>query len=253
MLAPMACMGMVMRNVTASRAGGNEKRTRLRSRRWKSGIVLLLALSFGLTAYWQWMNGPAPDHSRKRKPMLAAAMHGLAQASAEPGAERTDVEAGVHLVANRGGAVPRGFVRGASGKLLPRFVSLARAGAEVRLGPSERYPVAWVMRLAGVPLEVMAETGAWWRVRDHEGEEGWLPASMLSERRSALVAPWNRGGDIALRREPAVDAPLRAVVKGGALVQVLSCNGAWCEVRVADMRGWISQRQLWGVYAGERF
>ena len=148
--------------------------------------------------------------------------------------------------------IPAGFMRAPSGHLLPRFVSLARANTEVRTGPGDTYPVAWIIRLAGMPLEVMAEAGDYWRVRDAEGAEGWIHRAALSDARTALVAPWNPEGRQPLRSQPDDAAPLRAWVAGGVLARIISCDGTWCAIAVSGAQGWLRQQQLWGVYANER-
>ena len=193
-----------------------------------AGMLLLTTL----IAYWLWQ----PEKKGAEKTNMA----GMALSS-------TATE-------NRYGAqvVPAGFMRAPSGHLLPRFVSLAKASTEVRTGPGETYPVAWIIRLPGMPLEVMAEAGDYWRVRDAEGAEGWIHRAALSDARTVLVAPWNPEGRHPLRSRPDDAAPLRAWLAGGVLARIETCDGRWCLVTVSGAQGWVRQNQLWGVYAGER-
>jgi len=151
--------------------------------------------------------------------------------------------------------VPAGFMRGPSGALLPRFASLAHTPVQVRMGPGASYPVAWVVRGGRMPVEVVAESGNWLRIRDHAGEEGWVARHDLSEERLALIAPWRRDVRLALHTRPAADAPLAAWLMPGVTARVIRCDGRWCRIRVpqANISGWVGQEQLWGVYAGERF
>ena len=148
---------------------------------------------------------------------------------------------------------PPGFMRAPSGQLLPRFVSLAQPGVRMRSGPGPSYPAMHRLALPHQPLEVVAEAGAFWRVRDAAGREGWLPANALSTQRTAVVAPWNHGrGRFALRAAPAEDAPLRAWLQGGVILHLRRCDGHWCEATVSGFTGWVRQDLLWGVYARER-
>ncbi len=151
--------------------------------------------------------------------------------------------------------IPAGFIRAPSGALLPRFASLARPEVAVRTGPGEIYPVAWVVRGGRMPVEIVAESGDWLRIRDHEGEEGWVSRADVSPQRLAMLAPWRRDKRLALRREPAADAPLAAWVMPGLVVRIAQCTGHWCRILVpqAKVEGWIGQEQLWGVYANEAF
>ena len=158
-----------------------------------------------------------------------------------------------HIAA--GMLVPAGFTRAPGGGLLPRFAALARADVVVRMGPGENYPVAWVVRGGHVPVEVVAESGDWLRIRDHEGEEGWISRSTIGHQRLAMLAPWRKNARLALRGKPARSAPLTAWITPGVIVRVTLCNGRWCRIQVpkANTRGWVGQEQLWGVYAGEVF
>ena len=77
-----------------------------------------------------------------------------------------------------------------SGQPVPRFVSLKSDRVNVRRGPGPEHGIDWVFRRAGLPVEVIAESEVWRRVRDSEGSTGWVLASLLSSRRTALVEPW---------------------------------------------------------------
>jgi len=147
---------------------------------------------------------------------------------------------------------PAGFLKTRSGAVLPRFASIARENVVVRGGPALQYPARWVFRRAGLPVEIVAERGDWRRIRDFEGEEGWVRREDLSARRQVMIAPWNRKITHALRARPDDGAPALALVKGGVVASVLGCDGSWCRLRVANMQGWMRQPQLWGVYADER-
>ncbi len=80
---------------------------------------------------------------------------------------------------------------GPSGLPIPRFVSLKAEKVNVRRGPSSDHPVAWVFQRKGLPVEIVAEFENWRRVRDAEGEEGWILQNMLSP---ASAPPWWRRG-----------------------------------------------------------
>lgn len=162
-------------------------------------------------------------------------------------------------IAFAGGAGAQGPTsgRGESGLPLPRFVSLKADRVNLRSGPGTDYPTAWVYRRAGLPLEVVSEFEGWRQVRDAEGASGWILQSLLSGRRTALVTPW----DVKSRKEVAPQVPIRqsdsesartvVMVEAGVIANVHACDSRWCQVTVDRYRGYIPQKQLWGVYENE--
>ena len=85
--------------------------------------------------------------------------------------------------------------QGESGLPIPRFVSLKSDRVNVRKGPSTDQAIVWVFNRAGLPVEVIAESENWRRVRDSEGADGWVFHSLLSGRRTVLVEPWSKDHD----------------------------------------------------------
>ena len=130
---------------------------------------------------------------------------------------------------------------------LPRFVSLRSDEVNMRKGPGTQYPVAWVYIRKSLPVEVTAEYEHWRRIRDSEGDEGWVHKSLLSTRRTVLVI----GEERQLRAAPAADAPVILRAESGVLARLLSCHSTWCEVDVSGISAWIPRQHLWGVYTDE--
>jgi SH3-like domain-containing protein len=136
---------------------------------------------------------------------------------------------------------------GPSGNPLPRFISLAASEAYMRTGPGRQYPILWVYKRQGLPLEVVDEHGAWRRVRDQEGELGWMHVSLLSSRRTALVT----GGTRRLYADKDPAAPLLLTADPGVIGEVQACEGIWCELEIDGTSAWIERRYIWGVYPRE--
>lgn len=142
-----------------------------------------------------------------------------------------------------------------SGLPVPRFVSLKSDRVHSRQGPGTDHKVLWVYRRAGLPVEVIREYEGWRQVRDSDGAEGWVVHSLVSGRRTALVAPWDAKPGQAKQIELVADdndgARPVAMVEAGVIANVRSCDTRWCYVSVGTYRGYILQKQLWGVYPGE--
>jgi SH3-like domain-containing protein len=135
---------------------------------------------------------------------------------------------------------------------IPRFVSLKSDKVNVRKGPSTDQAIVWVFSRAGLPVEVIAESDNWRRVRDSEGADGWVFHSLLSARRTALVTPWSKGAEpVPLYSSDSTSSRAVAELQSGVLGNVLSCDGEWCNVSVDDYSGYVQQDKLWGVYKGE--
>ena len=143
--------------------------------------------------------------------------------------------------------------RGPSGLPLPRFVSLKSGRVNSRIGPGVSYAVDWLYLKSGLPMEIVQEYDNWRRVRDSDGAEGWVNQSLLSGKRTAIAAPWQKGKDahITMKSEPEADARAVASIEPGAIGTIRSCNGDWCEMTFEGHTGWLQQSQVWGAYPGE--
>ncbi|WP_306226586.1 SH3 domain-containing protein [Bosea beijingensis] len=141
-----------------------------------------------------------------------------------------------------------------TGLPVPRYVSLKTDRVNLREGPSKEHRTRWVYQRAGLPMEVTAEFEIWRRVRDADGTEGWVLNSLLSGRRTALVTPWSKKKDetIPMRNAAKEEAVVVAKLQPGVVASVSSCVDAWCRISVADIRGFIRQERLWGVYPNEK-
>ena len=141
-----------------------------------------------------------------------------------------------------------------TGLPVPRFVSLKSDRVNLREGPSKEHRTRWVYQRAGLPVEIVAEFETWRRVRDADGAEGWVLHSLLSGRRTALVAPWSKAKDeaFALRRSADETSAVVAQLQPNVIVSVSSCANSWCRLAVGKTEGYLKQDRLWGVYPNEK-
>ena len=56
----------------------------------------------------------------------------------------------------------------------PHFMSLRSNEVNLRAGPGEQYPIHWVYRRKGLPIEILDSYDVWRHVRDWQGTEGWI-------------------------------------------------------------------------------
>jgi len=175
---------------------------------------------------------------------------------------------------------------GTSGLPLPRFVSLRSGRVNVRIGPDlASHGVAWIYTRQGLPVEIIEEYDHWRRIRDGDGDGGWVDQAFLSGKRMAMPAPWIGKASLAMRAKPDETAALIAEIELGVIGEVRQCHGDWCELDIkadcdlvepvgeisvswipqflTDMfgfgncaksyRGWLQKTDLWGVYPNEEF
>src|SRR5262245_34686063 len=139
-----------------------------------------------------------------------------------------------------------------SGLPVPRFVSLKPDKVNVRAGPTRDHEIAWQYQRAGLPVEIVAESDNWRRIRDWEGAEGWVYHSMLSGRRTAVVTTREKDALVPIHAKADAAAPLVARLQAGVLGIVKQCTGSWCRLVGVGFDGWIAQERLWGVYPNEK-
>ena len=143
---------------------------------------------------------------------------------------------------------------GPSGLPLPRFVSLKSERVNMRIGPGQAYQVQWLYLKRGLPMEVIQEYDNWRKVRDSEGNEGWVLHSLLSGERTAIVAPWSGAREfITMHAGADGSAPLVARLEPGVVAKVDECSQGWCRLEAGGLDGFVEQTLLWGVYPGENF
>jgi len=130
------------------------------------------------------------------------------------------------------------------------FASIKSDKIYMRLGPGEEYPIKWVYHRKGLPVEVLASYDAWRRVRDMDGETGWIHTALLSRERTAIVT-----GDkiTAIQRSEDSSSRLVAEAKPGAVGRLRHCDQQACEVKFDGAEGWVPRSRLWGLRDGEHF
>ena len=128
---------------------------------------------------------------------------------------------------------------------MPYWASIAAGEAMLRTGPDRSYPATWVYRRKDLPVKVLQVEGAWRRVQERDGTTGWMLATLLAARRTALVIGETR---------PILDAPngkLRWRAEPGVVGRISECDGRWCAIQIGEKKGHIAQDAIWGTDRGE--
>jgi SH3-like domain-containing protein len=134
-----------------------------------------------------------------------------------------------------------------TGLPVPRFVSLATDRVNVRFGPGKQYPINWVFARKDLPVEIIAEFDTWRKIRDADGDEGWIHASLLSSRRTIMVTGKVRD----LRRTPSPNSRVVLRAEPGVIGRLFDCEENWCRIEIEGRRGWLQRDEFWGTQPGE--
>ena len=131
---------------------------------------------------------------------------------------------------------------------LPRFASIRSDKTYARTGPATRYPIKWIYQKNNLPVEIIQEFDTWRKIRDIDGEEGWIHQSLLSGKRYAIL---KTDESLPLLRSNNDESRPVALVESGAVMSLESCKNNWCDVETSGYEGWIPADSLWGVYDHE--
>ena len=143
-----------------------------------------------------------------------------------------------------------GAAKTSSGLPIPRFVTLAAEKVFVRTGPALRYPIKWVYQRERLPVEIIQEFDTWRKIRDMDGDDGWVHQSLLSGDRSAII---KGEGNVAVRKEAQADSRIVAYLEPTVIAALEACHGAWCEIKADGYEGFVERKFLWGIYDSEDF
>lgn len=137
-----------------------------------------------------------------------------------------------------------------SGLSLPRMASLRSDHINGRSGPETKYPIEWVYRHKGAPVEIVNEFGLWRKIKDWDGAESWVHKSMLSGKRTVRVMT---PGENNIYNDDDFQSRVVAKVEDGVFGDVLKCKkgNAFCLVKFDTIEGYMPRSVLFGVMADE--
>ena len=98
---------------------------------------------------------------------------------------------------------------------------------------------------SGLPLEVVVDTQAWVKVRDHDGRLAWIEKSVLGGTRSVMI----KAESSLIRQQPRPDAAIVFRATRGVLLEATGEADAygWLPVKHADgLAGWLPAHEVWG-------
>lgn len=131
---------------------------------------------------------------------------------------------------------------------VPYWASIATGDALLRTGPERTYPATWRYRRRDLPVQVLQVYGNWRRIREQDGSEGWMLATLLSAQRTAIVTG---DGPAEMRGDPSTGSGLAWRAEPGVVGRISHCESGWCLFDVGGKKGYILTDRIWGVDPGE--
>jgi SH3-like domain-containing protein len=128
--------------------------------------------------------------------------------------------------------------------LAAEFKCVAENAAVLYDAPS-RAAVALYVVSRDYPLEVVVNTEAWVKVRDHTGALSWIERKSLSDRRMVVVTAVSAPAYL----RPEEGAPVAFTAAQNVSLELMEiAPGGWARVRHADgTNGYVRAAQLWGL------
>ena len=130
------------------------------------------------------------------------------------------------------------------------YASIRANEANVRTGPSARYPIQWVYRRRDWPIRILASFEQWKKIKDRDGQEGWVHEVLISHNRHVII----QGEDVVKGyRLPTPTSSPTVMFEKDVVAELLKCKSGWCKVESSSHEAWLEQSYLWGVDEGEVF
>tara|TARA_B100001059_G_C17749541_1_gene536336 strand:- start:98 stop:544 length:447 start_codon:yes stop_codon:yes gene_type:complete len=124
------------------------------------------------------------------------------------------------------------------------FRTLRNEKVNLRQGPSFDYPVKIFYKKKFLPVLVQDKSDNFRKIRDHENNSGWIHISQLSKKKAAIV----QKEDLIMFNSPTIFSNPIVILKKGRLVKINKCKESWCKVSADNFKGWISNKNLWGLF-----
>jgi SH3-like domain-containing protein len=126
--------------------------------------------------------------------------------------------------------------------LAPALAQAQPAKQMVSVKGSIQNTILWELQ-KGYPLQVTQRKNRWLKVKDFEGDTGWVAASLTGRQPHHIVKVHNAN----VRSGPGTQHRIVSKATYGELVRTREKRGSWVRVERSEGKsGWISKKLLWG-------
>ena len=132
-----------------------------------------------------------------------------------------------------------------TGYKIPRFVTLKSDEVNVRIGSSTNYPIILKYITKNMPIEITDEYERWRKIRDIDGNEGWIRKDLLKGDRFIIIIKSDKSKIYMFSKPNGI-----TIGEIGELniARIKVCLKTWCKIKFESHTGWINKKNLWGVY-----
>lgn len=128
------------------------------------------------------------------------------------------------------------------GHVFADMTSIKGEKVNLRSGPATTYPILWELG-EGFPLVVLKKKRSWLKVKDFEGDTGWVYRKLTSNRPHLIV----KKKQVNIRKTPNPHSPVIGKANYGVVFSTLKRYKGWAKVKhQSGLVGWIERDLLWG-------
>ena len=122
------------------------------------------------------------------------------------------------------------------------YGSIGSNEVNVRVGPGTQYPISWVYKQKHWPVEAVAKHQGWYKIRDLDGEEGWIYGRFFSKARYGII--YNETKELVNMYKKRDGKKVILQFETGALVRLRSCELDICLVSHGRTKGWMQRKYI---------
>jgi len=125
------------------------------------------------------------------------------------------------------------------------YGSISSSKVNVRVGPGTNYPISWVYTHKNWPVEAVAEHQGWYKIRDIDGEEGWIYQRFFSKKKFSVI--FNNNNNLVNMYKKTDGKKVLLKFESGVVVRLLKCDLDICRVSYNKTKGWVQKKFLIGA------
>ena len=123
------------------------------------------------------------------------------------------------------------------------FVSI-KSKANLRAGPGKQYPINWILNLQNMPVKMLEKGNIYSKIELADGTIGWIWNSTISKNKSIIVL---KDSFIFDKNKNNIVFVKKNVVLEKVKCNELVSNEKSCKIKIRNYKGYISEKNIWGI------